>query len=53
MLLADRLLGVDGDEVEDQRQRFVLADHAGDEPLITFGGVRHLGHVLSGQRSGW
>src|SRR6185295_8290321 len=28
VLIADRLFGVDGDEVEDQRQRLVLPDHA-------------------------
>ena len=48
MLLADRLLGVDGDEVEDQRERLVLADHARDEPLVALDRVVDVGDVLAG-----
>ena len=48
MLLGDRLLGIDRDEVEDQRERLVLADDARDEPLVAFDRVVDVGDVLAG-----
>ena len=43
VLIADRLLGVDGDEVEDERQRVVFADHAGDEMLVALDRIARRG----------
>jgi hypothetical protein len=42
----DWSLGVDGDEVEDERQRFVFADHTGDEAVIALDGIVDIGDVL-------
>ena len=47
MLLADRLLGVDGDEVEDQRERLVLTDDTCDEALIALDRIVDVGDVLT------
>ena len=48
MLIADRLLGVDGDEVEDERQRLVFPDDPCDEALIALDRIVDVGHVLAG-----
>src|SRR6185503_9344330 len=48
VLLVDRALGVDGDETEDQRQRFVLADDPADELLVAGVRVVDPGDVLAG-----
>ena len=48
MLLVDRLLGVDGDEAEDQRQRLVFANDPRDEPLVARRRILDVGDVLTG-----
>ena len=48
MLFANRLLGVNGDEVEDDRQRFVLANHPRDEPFVADRWIIDLRDVLPG-----
>src|SRR4051794_27609377 len=47
MLFADRLFRVDRHEIEDERQRFVLADDAGNEVLVALDRILDVRDVLT------
>src|SRR5581483_9210146 len=53
MLIADRLLGVDRDHVEHDRERLVLFDDALDEPVVALDRVLERGDVTAGLVKVW